>query len=71
MDNGREFDNEGLRNFLKLYDIEPYYITPGHPNSQGLLERVRSTLIELLNVIQLETKSNKTEENMKLALKAL
>ncbi|XP_039293950.1 uncharacterized protein LOC120353595 [Nilaparvata lugens] len=68
MDNGREFDNAGLRDFLRLYGIEPYYVTPGHPDSQGLVERTHSTLIEILNAIQLENKTNTTETNMKLAV---
>lgn len=68
MDNGREFDNAGLRDFLKLYEVEPYYVTPGHPDSQGLIERTHSTLIELLNSIQLQNRNNTTEANMKTAV---
>lgn len=47
MDNGREFDNDGLRDFLKLYNVESYFVTPGHYDSQGSLERAYSTIIEL------------------------
>ncbi|MGR0243522.1 hypothetical protein ACUWC2_28995, partial [Klebsiella pneumoniae] len=29
MDNGKEFDNNGIKNLLNSYKIEAYYITPG------------------------------------------
>lgn len=67
MDNGKEFQNIGIKNLLTLFDITPYYTTPGHSQSQGTIERVHSTLIELLNAVQLNNKSNNIKKNMVLA----
>lgn len=68
MDNGKEFQNLGVKNLLSLYDIEPYYTTPAHSQSQEMIERVHSTLIELLNSIQILNKTNKVDKNMTLAV---
>lgn len=70
MDNGREFDNEGVRSFLSSLKIQPYYITPGHPDSHGLIERVHSTLVEILNALQLENKNRSLLVTMKYAVLA-
>uniref|UniRef100_A0A1B6CD86 RNA-directed DNA polymerase n=2 Tax=Clastoptera arizonana TaxID=38151 RepID=A0A1B6CD86_9HEMI len=67
IDNGKEFDNSLVQNFLKIYDIESHFTTPGHSDSQGLIERTHSTLIELLNIINDETKDVTLKERIELA----
>lgn len=60
MDNGREYKNNLVENLLSSQGIEPYYVTPNHPNSLGLLNRTHSTLIEILRNLK------ETEPNIKL-----
>lgn len=38
MGNSREIDNAGVQDFLNLYNVEPYFVTPGHCDSRGSLE---------------------------------
>lgn len=50
-DNGLEFKNKVVQDFCKLHKIEIHYITNYNPNSNALVERFHSTLIEQLRAI--------------------
>lgn len=62
-----EFDNAGLKDFLKLNDVGSYYITQGHTDSHGLLRLAHATLVELLISIKLHNNNQEGEQYMKLA----
>jgi transposase InsO family protein len=51
-DNGTEFANKGIENFLKYNNIKIHFTTPNHHNSNGLINRTNSTLIEIMNIIR-------------------
>ena len=44
----REFENELLRNLNKTFGISRLRTTPYHPMTNGLVERISSTLIQML-----------------------
>jgi transposase InsO family protein len=44
-DNGSEFTGQPFKSLLAQYGIEHQLITPRHPESNGLVERVNSTII--------------------------
>ncbi|XP_045468252.1 uncharacterized protein LOC123676417 [Harmonia axyridis] len=50
-DNGIEFKNNVIQDFCKVHKIEIHYITNYNPNSNALVERFHSTLIEQLRTI--------------------
>lgn len=45
-DNGGEFKNDLLQEFLQLHKIDIHFISSQHPESNGIVERFHSTLIE-------------------------
>lgn len=49
-DNGKEFVGSHFRNMLERYNITHVLTTPNHPASNGLVERVNRTLLELLRI---------------------
>ncbi|KAK9876430.1 hypothetical protein WA026_012743 [Henosepilachna vigintioctopunctata] len=59
-DNGVEFKNNAIQDFCKIHKIEIHYITNYNPNSNGIVERFHSTLIEQLRTI---TEKNLTFQN--------
>lgn len=63
MDQGREFKNQLVSNFLETNDIIPYYTTAGNSNSLGLLNRLHNTLIEILRTLKNSNLSNNSIEN--------
>jgi hypothetical protein len=56
-DNGTEFANKGIENFLKYNNIKIHFTTPHHHNSNGLINRAHSTLIEIMNIIKSKDKN--------------
>lgn len=54
-DNGTEFKNEVIHDFTDLHGIKIHYTTPLHPNSNGIVERFNSTLLEHIRIIKAET----------------
>ena len=52
MDNGGEFRNEVVKEFLKLHKIDIHFTTPSHHDFQGMVERLHSTLQEHLRILQ-------------------
>lgn len=55
-DPGTEFNNELLKEFLCLHNIELHIGTPNNPNSMGLIERFHSTIIEIYRLAKYERK---------------
>ena len=45
-DNGGEFKNDLLREFLQIHKINVHFISSQHPESNGIAERFHSTIIE-------------------------
>lgn len=54
-DNGTEFKNEIIADFADLHGIKTHYTTPLHPNSNGIVERFNSTLLEHIRIIKAES----------------
>lgn len=47
-DNGTEFTGESFTNLLQRYNITQKFVTPYSPQSNGLVERVNRTLMDIL-----------------------
>lgn len=45
-DNGGEFKNDLLQEFLQIHKVNIHFISSQHPQSNGIVERFHSTLIE-------------------------
>ena len=48
MDNGRQFDYKGMRDFCKKYGIIARYTSVAHPQSNGQVEAINKTLMNSL-----------------------
>ena len=48
MDNGRQFDCQGMRDFCKKYGITAKYTSVAHPQSNGQVEVINKTLMDSL-----------------------
>lgn len=59
-DNGTSFKNEIIQNLCSLHKIEIHYCTPHNPNSNSPIERLHSTLSEII----LTLKHQKPKENI-------
>jgi hypothetical protein len=68
MDNGTEFNNSTIKNLLLSYKIEPYYVSANHSDSQGLIERSHSTLLELLNIVRKEERNISIKDALDLSI---
>ena len=69
-DNGREFKNKTIENYLMENDIKFVHGAPYNPHSQGVVERFHQTLKDLLYGIYTENcKSFDLKESLEIALK--
>lgn len=50
-DNGGEFKNDLLQELLKLHKIDIHFISSQHPESNGMVERFHSTVIEHIRIL--------------------
>ena len=57
LDNAREFNNETVKEILNLHKIKIHFTTPYHHDSNGIVERFHSSIIEHLRIL-LETHPN-------------
>ena len=48
MDNGRQFDCQGMRDFCEKYGITAKYTSVAHPQSNGQVEAINKTLMDSL-----------------------
>lgn len=71
-DNGSEFKNNLVKQILATQHIDIHFITPNHPDSNGPIERLHSTLLEHIRIFRVkeETKKKNIEELVQLALLA-
>lgn len=67
VDNGREFNNETVKEILNLHKIKIHFTTPLHHESNSICERFHSTLIEHLRILQ-ETHPDDKQNIMEYAL---
>ena len=51
-DNGTEFNNETMKQLLQLHKVKLHFITPHNPESNGLIERLHSTILEHLRLLK-------------------
>ena len=63
---GREFENELFRNLNKTFGISRLSTTPYHPMTNGLMEQMNSTLIQMLRTLIERNKHNWKDEMNKL-----
>lgn len=66
-DNGKEFKNEIIKDILNLHKIKVHFTTPYHHESNSIVERFHSTIIEHLRILQ-ETHSDNTKNLMDYAI---
>ena len=57
-DNGKEFKNKIIENYLKEHDIKYILCAPYNPHSQGVVERFHQTLKDLIYSIYSDDNSN-------------
>ena len=57
-DNGSEFKNSLIENFLKENNVEFIHGAPYNPHSQGVVERFHQTIKDLLYSMKTEEKNN-------------
>lgn len=56
-DNGTEFTNQLIADFLRLHKIHHHRVAPHAPNENGIVERFHSTILEHLRILKLGQKS--------------
>ena len=47
-DNGRQFDNQGFRDFCSSLDIKNQFSSPGHPQENGQTKLMNRTLLKII-----------------------
>lgn len=67
-DEGKEFKNKTFEEFCKFHKIQLHYTTVNNPNSNSPVERLHSTLIEKLRILQIK---NPKELPMNLMISAI
>ena len=55
---GREFENELFQRLSKLYGVKKIRTTPYHPQSNGRVEQMNQTIINMLKCLPEQYKSN-------------
>lgn len=67
-DNGLEFKNKMIQEFMETHKTVIHYTTPGNTQSNGMIERVHSTLIEHLRILKYDKKISDVKELMLYAI---
>lgn len=52
LDNGTEFNNDTVKEILNLHQIKIHFTTPKHHESNSIVERFHSTIIEHLRILK-------------------
>lgn len=52
LDNGTEFNNDTVKEILNLHNIKIHFTTPRHHESNSIVERFHSTIIEHLRILK-------------------
>lgn len=69
-DSGTEFNNELIKELLKLYKIELHIGTPNNPSSMAIVERFHSTIIEIYRLAKYEKSESDAASVMTYAIMA-
>ena len=67
-DSGTEFKNGLIQEFVNMHKIKIHYTTPDNPQSNGIIERFHSTIIEHIRILRESKKSLNIKEQMPYAL---
>ncbi|KAJ8975408.1 hypothetical protein NQ317_018679 [Molorchus minor] len=67
-DNGTEFNNNTLKEYFQLINVELHLTTEANPNSNALIERLHSTLLEKLRIINIKDPKQSPENQMITAI---
>ena len=67
IDNGTEFNNDTVKEILKMHKINIHFTTPQHHESNSIVERFHSTIIEHLRLLK-ESFPNDKENLMDYAI---
>ncbi|XP_050678475.1 uncharacterized protein LOC126974848 [Leptidea sinapis] len=67
-DSGTKFDNDVIKEICALHNIHMHFSTPYNPNSNSPIERLHSTLSEIIRIQKMTNKDDTTETIMKYAL---
>lgn len=69
-DNGTEFTNQLMAEFVKFHKIHHHRVAPHTPNENGIVERFHSTILEHLRILKLSQKSDSVINIMPYAILA-
>lgn len=69
-DNGTEFTNQLLAEFVRIHKIQHHRVAPHAPNENGIVERFHSTILEHLRILKISEKSESVYNLMPYALMA-
>lgn len=69
-DNGPEFVNQLIAEFIKFHKIQHHRVAPHTPNENGIVERFHSTILEHLRILRLEHKNESVINLMPYAILA-
>ena len=61
-DNGRQFDNQGFKDFCLNLGIKNQFSSPGHPQANGQTEVTNQTLLKIIKAKLDEAKGAWSEE---------
>lgn len=67
-DSGTEFKNGLVQEFMDTHKIAIHHTTPDNPQSNGMIERFHSTIIEHLRILREKKKSLNIKEQMPYAI---
>ena len=62
MDNGKQFDCKGMREFCSRYGISPCYTSVAHPQANGQVEAINKTLLDSIKARVDRLSGKKAEE---------
>lgn len=68
MDGGSELANDTIKNLLEVHKINIHITTPKNPNSNSMIERVHSTLIENFRIIREQHKKETPKQIITYAI---
>lgn len=69
-DNGTEFTNQLIAEFVRIHQIHHHRVAPHAPNENGIVERFHSTILEHLRILKLSHKSESVINLMPYAILA-
>lgn len=69
-DNGTEFTNQLVAEFVRMHKIQHHRVAPHAPNENGIVERFHSTILEHLRILKIGQKSESVINLMAYAVLA-